>query len=223
TSPTPACTTPLPPLLEQVTRVQTILASNTSSISITRLASATSKPHRVVGMHFMHPAPVVPLVEIARGMHTSQQTYESARSLAEYLGKSVCVSMDRPGFLVYRLLMPMVNEAFFLLSEAVGSAEDIDRSMRLGTNMQLGPLRLADQIGLDTCLSIMRTLHTQFGDSKYRPCPLLVQYVDGGLYGVKSGRGVFQYEHEAGSSYQTQPHLNINHHINNVPPPHGHL
>ncbi|GLI66574.1 hypothetical protein VaNZ11_010491 [Volvox africanus] len=203
--------------LDKVTRVGTILASNTSSISITRIASATSKPHRVVGMHFMHPAPVVPLVELAKGMHTSQQTYESARSLAQHLGKSVCVSMDRPGFLVYRLLMPLINEAFFLLSEGVGTAEDIDRSMRLGTNMQSGPLRMADNIGLDTCLNIMRTLHTQFGDSKYRPCPLLVQYVDGGLLGVKNGRGVFQYDpliHDI--IHAQQPHVNLTHNISNA-------
>lgn len=181
--------------LDQVTQVQTILASNTSSISITRIAAATSKPHRVVGMHFMHPAPAVPLVELARGLHTSQQTYEAARSLAEHLGKSVCVAQDRPGFLTYRLLMPMVNEAFFCMMEGVGSPDDIDRSMRLGTAMQLGPLRLADQIGLDTCLSIMATLHAHLGD-KYRPCPLLAQYVAGGQLGVKTGRGVFFYEPE---------------------------
>ncbi|KXZ51360.1 hypothetical protein GPECTOR_13g849 [Gonium pectorale] len=177
--------------LDRVSRVETILASNTSSISITRIASATTKPHRVVGMHFMHPAPVVPLVELAKGMHTSQQ-----------------------GFLVYRLLMPLINEAFFLLSEGVGSAEDIDRSMRLGTAMKAGPLRLADQIGLDTCLSIMRALHSQFGDSKYRPCPLLVQYVDGGLLGAKSGRGVFQHDpliHDI--SHASQPHVNLTHHV----------
>ncbi|GFR42974.1 hypothetical protein Agub_g3973 [Astrephomene gubernaculifera] len=196
--------------LDKATRVGTILASNTSSISITRIASATTKPHRVVGMHFMHPATVVPLVEVAKGMHTSQQTYESARSFAEHLGKTVCVSLDRPGFLVYRLLMPLINEAFFLLSEGVGTAEDIDRSMRLGTNMQAGPLRMADNIGLDTCLNIMRTLYSQFGDPKYRPCPLLVQYVDGGLLGVKNGRGVFQYDpsmHDV--VHAQQPHLNI--------------
>ncbi|KAG2438800.1 hypothetical protein HXX76_005341 [Chlamydomonas incerta] len=206
--------------LDRATRVETILASNTSSISITRLASATSKPHRVVGMHFMHPAPVVPLVELAKGMHTSQQTYEAARSLAESLGKSVCVSQDRPGFLVYRLLMPLVNEAFFLLSENVGSAEDIDRSMRLGTNMQLGPLRMADNIGLDTCLNIMRTLHSQFADSKYRPCPLLVQYVDAGLLGAKSGRGVFQHDAAIGGDkpHASQPHLNLTMMPNNKMP-----
>ncbi|KAG2489919.1 hypothetical protein HYH03_011556 [Edaphochlamys debaryana] len=200
--------------LDNATRHDTILASNTSSISITRLASATSRPHRVVGMHFMHPAPLVPLVEMAKGMHTSQQTFETSKALAEHLGKSVSVSLDRPGFLVYRLLMPLINEAFFLLSENVGSAEDIDRSMRLGTNMQAGPLRLADQIGLDTCLSIMRTLHSQFADSKYRPCPLLVQYVDGGLLGVKNGRGVFQYDAVLGDAMHAhQAHINMSHHI----------
>ncbi|GLC41471.1 hypothetical protein PLESTB_001008100 [Pleodorina starrii] len=200
--------------LDKVTRVGTILASNTSSISITRIASVTTRPHRVVGMHFMHPAPLVPLVELAKGMHTSQQTFETAQSLAQHLGKSVCVSIDRPGFLVYRLLMPLINEAFFLLSEGVGTAEDIDRSMRLGTNMQSGPLRMADNIGLDTCLNIMRTLHTQFGDPKYRPCPLLAQYVDGGLLGVKNGRGVFQYDpliHDV--VHAAQPHVNLTHHM----------
>lgn len=145
-------------------------------------------------MHFMHPVSSTTIVELAKGMHTSNQTYETAVGLCQHLGKSVCVSQDRPGFILYRVMMPMINEAFFCMMEGVGSPEDIDRGMRLGTNMQLGPLKLADSIGLDTCLSIMRVLHAQFGDSKYRPCPLLVQYVDGGWLGVKTGRGVFYYE-----------------------------
>eukprot|EP00798_Chlamydomonas_sp_ICE-L_P024611 gene24611-10230_t len=132
--------------LDQVTSVQTILASNTSSISITRLAAVTSKPHRVVGMHFMHPVPDQPLVELAKGMHTSIQTFENAKSLCHHLGKTVCVSEDRPGFILYRILMPMINEAFFCMMEGVGSPDDIDRGMRLGTEMQLGPLKLADSI-----------------------------------------------------------------------------
>mmetsp|Transcript_22036 Transcript_22036/g.48098 ORF Transcript_22036/g.48098 Transcript_22036/m.48098 type:complete len:386 (-) Transcript_22036:2017-3174(-) len=180
--------------LDQVTPVQTILASNTSSISITRLAAVTSKPHRVVGMHFMHPVVSVPLVELAKGMHTSNQTFESTKSLCQHLGKNVCVSEDRPGFILYRVLMPMINEAFFCMMEGVGTPDDIDKGMKLGTNMALGPLKLADSIGLDTCLSIMKVLHQQFGDSKYRPCPLLSQYVDGGWLGVKTGKGVFYYE-----------------------------
>jgi 3-hydroxybutyryl-CoA dehydrogenase len=180
--------------LDQVTPLHTVLASNTSSISITRLGAVTTKPHRVVGMHFMHPVSTTMIVELAKGMHTSNQTYESAVMLCQHLGKSVCVSQDRPGFILYRVMMPMINEAFFCMMEGVGSPEDIDRGMRLGTNMALGPLKLADSIGLDTCLSIMRVLHTQFGDSKYRPCPLLVQYVDGGWLGVKTGRGVFYYD-----------------------------
>ncbi|GAX85702.1 hypothetical protein CEUSTIGMA_g13116.t1 [Chlamydomonas eustigma] len=180
--------------LDQVTPLHAILASNTSSISITRLAAVTNRPHRVVGMHFMHPVAMVPLVELAKGMHTSHATFESTMGLCQHLGKTVCVSQDRPGFILYRVLMPMINEAFFCMMESVGSPEDIDKGMRLGTNMALGPLKLADSIGLDTCLSIMKVLHAQFGDSKYRPCPLLAQYVDGGWLGVKTGRGVFYYE-----------------------------
>ena len=183
--------------LDQVTPLHAILASNTSSISITRLAAVTSKPHRVVGMHFMHPVSTTMIVELAKGMHTSNQTYETAVGLCQHLGKNVCVSQDRPGFILYRVMMPMINEAFFCMMEGVGSPEDIDRGMRLGTNMALGPLKLADSIGLDTCLSIMKVLHAQFGDSKYRPCPLLVQYVDGGWLGVKTGRGVFYYDPNA--------------------------
>lgn len=179
--------------LDKVTPVHCILASNTSSISITKLGSATSKPHRVIGMHFMNPVPIMQLVEIAKGMHTSQQTFESSKGLAEYLGKQVCMSEDRPGFVVNRVLMPMINEAFFCLMEGVGKADDIDKGMRLGTNQPMGPLRLADFIGLDTCLFILRVLHNGLGETKYRPCPLLVQYVDAGWLGQKTGKGVYHY------------------------------
>lgn len=182
--------------LDKVTSVHTILASNTSSISITKLGAATSKPHRVIGMHFMNPVPLMKLVELARGQHTSGQTFEACKGLAEFLGKDVATSQDRPGFLVNRVLIPMINEAFFCLMEGVGSAEDIDKGMRLGTNQPMGPLRLADFIGLDTCLSIMKVLHNGLGDSKYRPCPLLQSYVDAGWVGQKAGKGVYQYDQE---------------------------
>jgi len=182
--------------LDKLTPVHTILASNTSSISITKLGSATSKPHRVIGMHFMNPVPVMQLVELCKGMHTSQQTFEACKGLAEFLGKQVCTSQDRPGFLVNRVLIPMINEAFFCLMEGVGTAEDIDKGMRLGTNQPMGPLRLGDFIGLDTCLSIMKVLHHGLGEAKYRPCPLLQQYVDAGWLGQKVGHGVYQYDQE---------------------------
>lgn len=182
--------------LDKLTPIHTILASNTSSISITKLGAVTNKPHRVIGMHFMNPVPVMQLVEVARGVHTSQQTFEACKGLAEFLGKQVCTSQDRPGFLVNRVLIPMINEAFFCLMEGVGTAEDIDKGMRLGTNQPMGPLRLADFIGLDTCLSIMKVLHDGMADSKYRPCPLLQQYVDAGWLGQKVGRGIYQYNNQ---------------------------
>lgn len=182
--------------LDKLTQVHAILASNTSSISITKLGAATSKPHRVIGMHFMNPVPIMQLVELTKGMHTSQQTFESCKGLAEFLGKQVCLSQDRPGFLVNRVLIPMINEAFYCLMEGVGSAEDIDKGMRLGTNQPMGPLRLGDFIGLDTCLSIMRVLHNGLGDPKYRPCPLLQQYVDAGWLGQKVGKGVYSYDQD---------------------------
>jgi 3-hydroxybutyryl-CoA dehydrogenase len=170
-----------------------LLASNTSSISITRLASATKRPEHFIGMHFMNPVPVMKLVEIIRGMQTSDATAASIKALAEKLGKTTTVSKDYPGFLANRILMPMINEAFTALMEGVGTAEDIDTTMKLGTNQPMGPLTLADFIGLDTCLAIMRVLHDGLGDSKYRPCPLLVQYVDAGWLGKKTGRGVYAY------------------------------
>jgi 3-hydroxybutyryl-CoA dehydrogenase len=171
-----------------------LIATNTSSISITRLAAATCRPEQVIGMHFMNPVPIMQLVEVIKGMATNQTTFKTTLDLAAKLGKETCVSTDRPGFIVNRLLMPMINEAFYVLMEGVGRAEDIDLGMRLGTNQKMGPLALADFIGLDTCLSIMRVLHEHLGDDKYRPCPLLSQHVDAGWLGRKTGRGVYAYE-----------------------------
>jgi 3-hydroxybutyryl-CoA dehydrogenase len=179
--------------LDAIVPAGVILASNTSSISITRLASATKRPGLFIGMHFMNPVPVMKLVEIIRGMATSEATYQATKALAETLGKTTTMSKDYPGFIANRILMPMINEAFTALMEGVGSAEDIDTTMKLGTNQPMGPLTLADFIGLDTCLAIMRVLHDGLGDSKYRPCPLLVQYVDAGWLGKKTGRGVYTY------------------------------
>jgi 3-hydroxybutyryl-CoA dehydrogenase len=179
--------------LDGICRPEVLLASNTSSISITRLAAATKRPERFIGMHFMNPVPLMKLVEIIRGIATSEDTFVATKALAERLGKTTTVSKDYPGFLANRILMPMINEAFFALMEGVGSAEDIDTTMKLGTNQPMGPLTLADFIGLDTCLSILRVLHEGLGDGKYRPCPLLVQYVDAGWLGKKTGRGVYRY------------------------------
>lgn len=170
-----------------------VIASNTSSISITRLGSATKRPDRVIGMHFMNPVPIMKLVEIIPGMATSDLVLQNIKLLAATLGKEVSISRDYPGFIVNRILMPMINEAFFALMEGVASAEDIDRGMKLGTNQPMGPLELADFIGLDTCLYILNVMYKGLGDSKYRPSPLLIQYVDAGWMGKKSGRGVFHY------------------------------
>jgi 3-hydroxybutyryl-CoA dehydrogenase len=170
-----------------------IIASNTSSISIARLGSATKRPEKVIGMHFMNPVPVMKLVEIIPSVSTDLEVQNRIRALAIALGKEVSMSKDYPGFIVNRILMPMINEALFALMEGVGTAEDIDRGMKLGTNQPMGPLALADFIGLDTCLFIMRVIHEGMGDSKYRPCPLLVQYVDAGWHGRKTGRGIYQY------------------------------
>jgi 3-hydroxybutyryl-CoA dehydrogenase len=172
----------------------TILASNTSSISITRLAAATRRPDRVVGMHFMNPVPVMQLVELIRGLQTSDATFEAVRGAAVEMGKTTVESQDGPGFIVNRILMPMINEAVFALHEGLASAADIDTAMKLGTNQPMGPLALADFIGLDTCLAIMEVLHAGTGDTKYRACPLLRRYVDAGYLGKKSGRGFFQYD-----------------------------
>ena len=179
--------------LDRVVMKDVILASNTSSISITRLAAATSRPERFIGMHFMNPVPVMKLVEIIRGMATTDGTWQATKALADKMGKTTTVSKDYPGFLANRILMPMINEAFYALMEGVGSAEDIDTTMKLGTNQPMGPLTLADFIGLDTCLAIMNVLHEGLGDAKYRACPLLRQYVDAGWVGKKSGRGVYAY------------------------------
>jgi 3-hydroxybutyryl-CoA dehydrogenase len=170
-----------------------ILASNTSSISITKLGAATSRPERVIGMHFMNPVPVMKLVEIVRGLATSDETYAAVRDLAIKLGKTVITSKDAPGFLVNRILLPLLNEACFALEQGVGTAEDIDAGAKLGLNHPMGPLELADLIGLDTVLSIAEVLHREIGDSKYRPPTLLRNMVAAGWLGRKSGRGFYQY------------------------------
>ena len=180
--------------LDEGIQKDAILASNTSSISITRLATQTSRPERVIGMHFMNPVPVMRLVEIIRAFTTSDETCETTVALAKRMGKEVVTSQDYPGFIVNRILMPMINEAAFALMEGVASAEDIDQAMKLGTNQPMGPLVLADLIGLDTCLSIMEVLHEGLGDSKYRPCPLLRRMVDAGRLGRKTGHGFHRYE-----------------------------
>ncbi|TYI42104.1 hypothetical protein ES332_A01G074700v1 [Gossypium tomentosum] len=179
--------------LDKITKSSAILASNTSSISITRLASATSRPCQVIGMHFMNPPPIMKLVEIVRGADTSDETFHATKALAERFHKTIICSQDYSGFIVNRILMPMINEAFFTLYTGVATKEDIDTGMKLGTNHPMGPLELADFIGLDVCLSIMKVLHAGLGDSKYAPCPLLVQYVDAGRVGRKCGVGVYDY------------------------------
>ena len=180
--------------LDRVAKPGAILGTNTSSISITRLASVTSRPEKVAGIHYMNPVPVMRLVEVIRGQLTSDETYQQVVEASEAMGKTVVTAAkDMPGFIVNRILMPMINEAVFTLHEGIGTAEDIDNAMKLGTNQPMGPLALADLIGLDTCLSIMEVLHSGLGDSKYRPCPLLRTYVDAGLLGRKSGRGFYSY------------------------------
>jgi 3-hydroxybutyryl-CoA dehydrogenase len=179
--------------LDAVVGPKAILASNTSSISITKLAAVTHRAERVIGMHFMNPVPVMKLVEIIRGAATSDETFEKVRSLTERLGKIPLDCQDSPGFVSNRVLMPMINEAIFALYEGVASRESIDGIMKLGMNHPMGPLALADFIGLDVCLAIMNVLHDGFGDSKYRPCPLLKRYVDAGWLGKKSGRGFYEY------------------------------
>lgn len=179
--------------LDEVVKEDAILASNTSSISITKLGAATRRPEKVIGMHFMNPVPVMKLVEIIRGMATSQETYERVRQLSEKMGKTPLECNDMPGFVSNRVLMPMINEAVFALHEGVATRESIDGIMRLGMNHPMGPLTLADFIGLDVCLAILNVLHEGLGDPKYRPCPLLKRYVDAGWLGKKSGRGFYEY------------------------------
>ncbi len=179
--------------LDQITSPGTILASNTSSISITKLGAATGRPDKVIGMHFMNPVPVMKLVEVIRGMATSDETYERVRALSEKLDKTALDCQDSPGFVSNRVLMPMINEAIFTLHEGVATRESIDGIMKLGMNHPMGPLTLADFIGLDVCLAIMNVLHEGLGDSKYRACPLLKRYVDAGWLGRKSGRGFYEY------------------------------
>ncbi len=179
--------------LDRTVNKDAILATNTSSISITKIASVTSRPDKIIGMHFMKPAPVMQLVEVVRGMATSDATFQTIARMVEKLGKTMAVSKDYPGFIVNRILIPMINEAIFALYEGIATAEDIDKGMKLGTNHPMGPLALADFIGLDTVLAICRVLHEGFQDPKYRPCPLLVKMVDAGYLGQKSGRGFYTY------------------------------
>ena len=173
---------------------ETLIASNTSSISITRLASATDRPDKFIGMHFMKPVQVMQLVELVRGVSTSDATYEAVRRMVEKLGRKSALAEDYPAFIVNRLLVPMINEAIYALYEGVGTVEDIDNSMKLGANHPMGPLELADFMGLDRIMGIMQVLHDGLSDSKYRPCPLLVKYVEAGWTGRKSGRGFYDYE-----------------------------
>jgi 3-hydroxybutyryl-CoA dehydrogenase len=170
-----------------------IIASNTSSISITQLAAATQRADRFIGMHFFNPVPLMALVEIIRGLQTSDDTHATVQALAKRLGKSPITVKNAPGFVVNRILVPMINEAFFVLAEGLASPDDIDAGMRLGCNQPIGPLALADMIGLDVCLAVMEVYLEQFGDSKYRPCPLLKEMVAAGRLGRKSGQGVYHY------------------------------
>jgi 3-hydroxybutyryl-CoA dehydrogenase len=173
-----------------------MVATNTSSISITRLAANTDRPDRFIGIHFMNPVPKMQLVELIRGIATEDPTFEAAKAFIGVLGKTVTVAEDFPAFIVNRILLPMINEAIYTLYEGVGSVEAIDTAMRLGANHPMGPLQLADFIGLDTCLSIMQVLHEGLADSKYRPCPLLVKYVEAGWLGRKANRGFYDYRGE---------------------------
>lgn len=180
--------------LDGVAKPSAILATNTSSISITEIGSKTSRPEKVAGMHFMNPVPVMKLVEGISGLETSKECFEAVEEAAKKMGKTFVKVKDMPGFAVNRILMPMINEAVYVLHEGIASVEDIDASMKLGTNQPMGPLTLADFIGLDTCLAIMEVLHEGLGDTKYRPCPLLKQYVLAGRLGKKVGRGFYTYE-----------------------------
>lgn len=179
--------------LSEKTSPNAILATNTSSISITKIAANVKEPTRVIGMHFMNPVPVMKLVEIIPGLQTSDQTRDITIKFAEEMDKTCTLSKDIPGFIANRLLMPYINEAIYALQENIGTKEDIDKTMKLGANMPMGPLTLADFIGLDTCLAIMKVLHNDLGDTKYRPCPLLINYVNAKWLGKKVGRGFFTY------------------------------
>ncbi len=182
--------------LSLVLRPETIIASNSSSISITRLAAATGRPEQFIGIHFMNPVPQMQLVELVRGIATGEPTFETVKGFVAQLGKTATVAEDFPAFIVNRILMPMINEAIYTLYEGVGTVESIDTAMKLGANHPMGPLQLADFIGLDTCLSIMQVLHDGLADSKYRPCPLLVKYVEAGWLGRKTQRGFYDYRGE---------------------------
>jgi len=180
-----------------ILKPEALLASNTSSLSITRLAAATDRPEQFMGMHFMNPVPMMQLVELIRGIATGEETFSAVREVVDKLGKTSANSEDFPAFIVNRILLPMVNEAVYTLYEGVGSVSSIDKAMRLGANHPMGPLELADFIGLDVCLAVMQVLHEGLADSKYRPCPLLVKYVEAGWLGRKAGRGFYDYRGEA--------------------------